>query len=143
MTWIEKEDLQTPFPSINHMCGTMKREGKRYLVVVGGKLENGETLSNCSYNYFPEEGWQSCQNLHEPLEGGQLINDPETGDLLLLGGRNGNNDQNTIYRLSDIDGEWMLEEQTMMKVGRRGFSAMFLPDGIINCDQSVNEHDEL
>ena len=78
----------------------------------------------CFKNYFPEKGWQSCQNLHEPLEGGQLINDPETGDLLLLGGRNGNNDQNTIYRLSDIDGEWMLEEQTMMKVGTMQYNIL-------------------
>ena len=134
--------FQTPTPRINHMCGTMVREGKRYLVAAGGKSEDGDTLSYCEYNYFPESGWQRCEDLPEPLEGGQFINDPETGDLLLLGGSNGDHDQNTIYRLSDVSGEWNKLEQTM-KVGRRGFSAIVVPDAIIDCDKSMNIHDEL
>ena len=128
------------------MCGTMvSKDGGRYLVVVGGKSQSGDTLSFCEYTDFPPgpEGWNRCEDLPEPLEGGQLINDPETGDLLLLGGSNGNHDQNTIYRLSDITGEWMLQEEQTMKVGRKGFSAIVVPDGVITCDKSMYKHDEL
>ena len=132
---------QTPTPRINHMCGTMEREGNRYFVAVGGKSHNDEALSYCEYNHFPY-GWQRCQDLPKPLEGGQLINDPETGDLLLLGGSNGDHPQNTIYRLSSINGTWDVQEKTM-QVGRRGFSAIVVPDAMIDCDKSMNKHDEL
>ena len=139
---LEREELQTAVPRINHMCGTMDKDGKRYVVVVGGVSSSGETLTYCEYNHFPDPGWQRCEDLPEPLESGQLINDPVTGDLLLLGGNNGNHDQNTIYRLSDINGEWIRQDQTM-KVGRSAFSAMFVPDGTIDCDKSMFKHDEL
>ena len=124
------------------MCGTMDKGGVRYLVVVGGEGLNG-VLSSCEYIDFPSQDWKKCKDLPEPLEGGQLVNDPETGDLLLLGGSNGNQDMNTIYRLSAIDEDWVLQEEHHMKVGRRGFSAIVVPDDVINCDKSMNKHDEL
>ena len=123
------------------MCGTMDKGGVRYLVVVGGYGHNGIT-SSCEYIDFPSQDWKKCKDLPEPLERGQLINDPETGDLLLLGGSNGNQDMNTIYRLSNINGDWVPQERTM-KVGRRRFSAIVVPDDVINCDKSMNKHDEL
>ena len=127
------------------MCGTMKKDEVRYevryLVVVGGEDHNG-ALSSCEYIDFPSQDWKKCKDLPEPLEGGQLVNDPETGDLLLLGGSNGTQDRNTIYRLSEIDGDWVRQERTM-KVGRRRFSAIPVPDDVIDCDKSMNKHDEL
>ena len=111
------------------------------LVVVGGESHNGIT-SSCEYIDFPSQDWKKCKDLPEPLEGGQLVNDPETGDLLLLGGSNGTQDRHTIYRLSDINGDWVPQERTM-KVGRRRFSAIVVPDDVINCDKSMNKHDEL
>ena len=123
------------------MCGTMDK-GTRYLVVVGGQYHNGIT-SSCEYIDFPSQDWKKCKDLPEPLEGGQLVNDPETGDLLLLGGSNGNQDMNTIYRLSAINEDWVFQEEHHMKVGRRRFSAIVVPDDVINCDKSMNKHDEL
>ena len=114
----------------------------RYLVVVGGEDHNG-ALSSCEYIDFPSQDWKKCKDLPEPLVGGQLVNDPETGDLLLLGGSNGNQDMNTIYRLSAIDEDWVLQEEHHMKVGRYRFSAIVVPDDVINCDKSMNKHDEL
>ena len=75
------------------MCGTMDK-GTRYLVVVGGQCHNGIT-SSCEYIDFPSQDWKKCKDLPEPLEMGQLINDLETGDLLLLGGSNGKLTENT------------------------------------------------
>ena len=128
------------------MCGTMKKDEVRYevryLVVVGGEDHNG-ALSSCEYIDFPSQDWKKCKDLPEPLVGGQLVNDPETGDLLLLGGSNGNQDMNTIYRLSNIDEDWVLQEEHHMKVGRRRFSAIVVPDDVIICDKSINKHDEL
>ena len=126
------------------MCGTLVKDGIRYLVVVGGVGHNGalSLLSSCEYIDFPSQDWKKCKDLPEPLEGGQLVNDPETGDLLLLGGSNGNQDKNTIYRLSDINGDWVSQNQAM-KVGRSRFSAIVVPDDVINCDKSMNKHDEL
>ena len=144
MNWDQAGSGGLKTPRINHACGTMKKEGIRYLLVAGGKSQSGDTLSSCEYFQFPNVwDWKTCENLPTALEGGQLINDPETGDLLFLGGSNGNLDQNKIYRLSDINGNWTSEERTM-KVGRRGFSTMLVPDGIIDCNTSVNnKHDEL
>ena len=123
------------------MCGTLTKGYNSYLLVVGGLSESGEVLSDCEYVHYPDREWKSCGNLPQPLSNGQLVNDPETGDLLLLGGLNDANDfhtfQDTIYRLSDIDQDWVLENHPM-KEGRFAFSAMALPDDIrLHCDNNV------
>ena len=128
-------------PRITHMCGTLTKGYESYLVVVGGVTQN-EITSDCEYVHYPDREWKSCANLPQPLSYGQMVNDPETGDLLLLGGQdNWGHFQDTIYRLSDIDQDWVLEDQTL-KVGRCAFSAIFLPDGILDCDNNA-QHDEL
>ena len=50
--------------------------------------------------------------------------------------------QDTTYRLSDINGEWILQEEAL-QVPRNYVSAMVIPDGIFNCDKSSTKHDEL
>ena len=67
--------------------------------------------------------------------------DPETGDVLLLGGQ----EKIAIYRLSDVEGEWILQKETLMEA-RKYFSALVVPAGILNCDKSsskIDGHDEL
>ena len=124
------------------MCGTLTKGYESYLLVVGGLTQDGGTTSDCEYVHYPDREWKSCANLPRPLYGGQIVNDPETGDLLLLGGSDdGGQRQTTIYRLSDIDQDWASEDQTL-KVGRYAFSAIFLPDGILDCENN-SQHDEL
>ena len=62
-----------------------------------------------------------------------LKQDPTKGDTTI---------QDTIYRLSDINGEWILQDETL-QVPRNYVSALVVPDGIFNCDKSSTKHDEL
>ena len=90
--------------------------------------------------------WKKCANLPQPISYGRLVTDPETGDLLLLGGQSDTNSRpyelSKIYRLSDINGEWTLQDKELT-TKRNRFSAMYVPDGILNCNKSSNKHDEL
>ena len=124
------------------MCGTMTKEGKRLILAVGGH-NSPNVLSCCEYIELPNIEWKKCHDLPIPLFGAELIEDAETGDLLLLGGQKGDTTiQDTIYRLSDINGEWILQDETL-QVPRNYVSAMVVPDGIFLCDKSNSEHDEL
>ena len=123
------------------MCGTMIKDRKLLILAVGGYF-NSNGLADCEYTELPNIEWKKCLDLPMPLYGAQLIEDPETGDVLLLGGTNGPTIQNTIYRLSDINGNWTLQEKTL-QAARYDFSAMLVPPGILNCEKSSSKHDEL
>ena len=124
------------------MCGTMRKDGKYFILAVGGQNDTTITSQDCEYMELPTIKWEKCTNLPIGLCGGQLIEDPETGDVLLLGGTNGPTIQNTIYRLSDINGNWTLQEKTL-QAARYDFSAILVPPGILNCEKSSSKHDEL
>ena len=70
------------------MCGTMTKDGKRLILAVGGK-NSPNVLSCCEYIELPNMEWKKCHDLPIPLFGAELIEDAETGDLLLLGGQKG------------------------------------------------------
>ena len=127
----------------------MTKKGKRFILAVGGSSNTAtdENLTDCEYIELPSIDrkkswpWKKCNALPVPFSGAQLIEDPETGDVLLLGGQ----DKIAIYRLSDIEGEWILEKETLM-AARKYFSALVVPAGILNCDNSsskIDDHDEL
>ena len=123
-------------------CGKMRRNGRDYAFVVGG-FGDGAGTASCEYQDWLEPKWKSCASLPYPICCGQLINEPETGDLLLLGGFNGTDFLNTIYRLSSIDDEkWILQDQTM-QVGRAEFSALYVPNDFFPCSKTSIQHDEL
>ena len=138
---------------VDHMCGTMTKEGKRLILVVGGSSNgssNGDQ-TDCEYMELPtiygkkSWPWKRCNDLPIPLSGAELIEDPETGDVLLLGGHTKLSTQNTIYRLSDITGEWILQKQTL-KAAREYFSALIVPPEILDCGESsskITYRDEL
>ena len=97
---------------------------------------NPNFLADCEYLILPKLEWHKCQDLPMPLYAAQLVEDPDTGDVLLLGATK----QDTIYRLSDILGEWILQEKTL-QAPRSQFSAMVVPSpGILSCN---TKHDEL
>ena len=60
-----------------------------------------------------------------------MIVDPESGDLLVVGGMDPDaalaREQDTIYRLSDIHSTWTLDETTL-KTPRYGHVSMFVTD---------------
>ena len=123
-------------------CGSMRRNERDYAFVVGG-YGYGAATASCEYQDWLEPKWKSCASLPYPISHGQLINEPETGDLLLLGGRNGTDVLNTIYRLSNIDDEkWILQDQTM-QVARSEFSALYVPNDFFPCSKKSIQHDEL
>ena len=142
--WDEGPNLATA--RVDHMCGKMTKEGKRFILAVGGNSNTGN-LTDCEYIELPSiDGkkswpWKKCNDLPIPFSGAQLIEDPETGDVLLLGGQ----EKIAIYRLSDVEGEWILQKETIM-AARQYFSALVVPAGILHCDKSsskIDGHDEL
>ena len=134
--WEEGPSLATL--RTDHMCGTMTKTGQHLILVAGG--HNPNSLAECEYLILPKMEWQKCKDLPMPLYAAQLVEDPETGDVLLIGG--GTN-QDKIYRLSDIDGDWILQDKTL-QAPRSQFSAMVIPPGILSCNQfSKTKHDEL
>ena len=111
------------------MCATMNKNSKRYIVVVGG-----EDLASCEYlEWQANSNWKACADLPKPLSEAQLIRDPESGDLVLLGGFSDGIEQDSIYRLSDISGDWIKQSQTL-KAARSAFSAMFVSNKFLPCD---------
>ena len=126
-----------------HMCATLVKKEKRYIVVIGGESIGGDQLFDCEYLEFPEMEWKKCADLPKPLSEAQLIEDPESGDLILLGGLSEDIEQSSIYRLSDIEGEWILQDQTL-QAARYSFSAMFASNDILPCQKSFSGiHEEL
>ena len=131
---------------VDPLCGIMTNEGKRFILAVGGTSSTGGDLTDCEYIELPSiDGkkswpWKKCNDLPIPFSGAQLIEDPETGDVLLLGGQ----EKIAIYRLSDVEGEWILQKETIM-AARQYFSALVVPAGILHCDKSSSkiDHDEL
>ena len=63
-----------------------------------------------------------------------MLTDPETGDLILVGGGNLNSDghlgTNSLFRLSDINELWVLQNQTL-SMKRHDHTSMFLPDHLL------------
>ena len=121
------------------MCGTMVKKRRRLILVVGGL--NEQALADCEYTELPTIQWKKCNDLPKAFYASQLIEDPETGDVLLLGGYDGTSVKDTIYKLSDISGEWILQDKTL-QAARSEFSAMVVPPGIFSCEKT-NKHDEL
>ena len=143
--WDEGPNLATA--RVDPLCGIMTNEGRRFMLVVGGSSNTNENLTDCEYIELPSNDrkkswpWKKCNDLPVPFSKAQLIEDPETGDVLLLGGQ----EKIAIYRLSDVEGEWILQKETIM-AARKYFSALVVPAGILNCDKSrskINDHDEL
>ena len=78
---------------VDPLCGIMTKEGKRFILAVGGTSNTGDDLTDCEYIELPSIDrkkswpWKKCIDLPIPFAGAQLIEDPETGDVLLLGGQ--------------------------------------------------------
>ena len=143
--WDEGPNLATA--RVDPLCGMMTKEGKRFILAVGGTPSTGDDLTDCEYIELPSNDrkkswpWKKCNDLPIPFSWAQLIEDPETGDVLILGGQ----EKFAIYRLSEIEGEWILQKETLM-APRQYFSALVVPAGILNCDESsskIDHHDEL
>ena len=83
--------------------------------------------------------WQPCANLTVPTVGATLLTDPESGDLILLGGTfssidgSGSVYYDSVYRLSDINGQWM-EQEKSLEVKRHQHSSIFVPVSQLPCN---------
>ena len=84
--------------------------------------------------------WRQCNDLPMPIALGQLLTEPETGELILLGGYLEGKKQNSIEKLSKIDGNCKLQKNTLQ--AKRHYSA-FVSDNELSCKQVKIRHDEL
>ena len=114
----------------NGMCGTLEKGNSRFVVTIGGyppKMENQceylEIFSNRTLG-----SWKNCSNIPTLLSYGQLLTEPESGDLILLGGKDPYSEtaeQDSIYRLSNIQSEWILEPKRL-KARRYAHVSLFV-----------------
>ena len=100
------------------MCGILDKGENKFVVTIGGFPVN--VADQCEYlQIYPNNTlspWKTCSNLDLVLVDGQMLTDPESGDLILLGGNNPKSSpfqQDSIYRLSNIDGSWILQNQKL------------------------------
>ena len=126
-----------------HMCGKIEDQDKKYIVVVGGQIQQGQ-IRTCEYLEFNESGsmnneWKSCESFIfgiMPIKEGQAVSDPETGDLLFIGGidQEDNVPKNTIYRLSIKNGQWKWSRESQgLQAERTLHTSLFVPDGKLPC----------
>ena len=78
-----------------------------------------------------------------------IFTDPETGELILIGGEvyppngsSGEISQRSIYKLSDINGDWILQSKSLV-AARADHSSMFVPDDQLPCETKKSKRDEL
>ena len=139
--WKEGPEITNERDSL--MCGIMTEEGgSRYAVVVGGIGNQGSISDLCQYLELPDLTWKSCSNLPKGIAEGQLITDPESGDLILLGGRSSHGYESTILRLSSINDQWIVTDVSLV-AGRTLHTSMFVPDDQLLCENTKSKHDEL
>ena len=135
-----------------HACSTLEKSGRRFIVAVGGYSGPFSPQHHCEYlEIFGDntlDTWKICANLPVPIANGQLLTDPESGDLILLGGTFSDNSgrptqyYDTIYRLSAIDGEW-IEQEKKLDVKRHSHTSMFVPDSQLPCNQTKQKHENI
>ena len=96
-----------------HACSTLEKNGRRFIVAVGGYSGPFSPQHHCEYlEIFGDntlDTWKICANLPVPIANGQLLTDPESGDLILIGGNFNGSGRPTqtyanVYRLSAIVG---------------------------------------
>ena len=80
--------------------------------------------------------WNGCSYVDVPIAGGKAISDPESGDLLFIGGidENENVSKNSVYRLSVNNNiwRWFLEDKTL-QAERSLHTSLFVPDDKLSC----------
>ena len=151
-TFILEWDLESKTPSkyegptLNHgrnrhMCGKIEDTvtNKKYVIVIGGLIENGIKKS-CEYLEYSNDmsmtKWNGCSYVDVPIAGGKAISDPESGDLLFIGGidENENVSRNSVYRLSVNNNiwRWFLEDKTL-QAERSLHTSLFVPDDKLSC----------
>ena len=140
LEWDIGPDLDHAIESL--MCGIMEKDEGTYVVVVGGIVSGSWLFNDCQYLEMPDlTAWKSCTKLFSGRAEGQLLTDPESGDLILIGGRSNDGYESTILRLSSITGDWSLENT--LEVRRTLHTSMFVPDDQLLCENTKSKHDEL
>ena len=82
--------------------------------------------------------WQTCPDLPLNVTQSAMVSDPNTGDLLLIGGAYNDigtsyEPLGTIYRLTSITKGWELVDQTLMQTRARHV-AFSVPEEHLQCD---------
>ena len=124
------------------MCGKIEDQDKKYIIAVGGQIQG--QIRTCEYLELNESEsvnveWKSCESFIfgiMPIKEGQTVSDPETGDLLFIGGKDqeDNVPKNRIYRLSIKNGQWKWSvESQRLQAERTLHTSLFVPDGKLPC----------
>ena len=129
----------------SHMCGILESESKRFVVVAGGleNLDNDVNNSQCEYleiihgDTLTLSEWKACANFGAEIKDiGRMVTDPQTGDIFAIGkfddGFGLLEKHTAIYRLSDIDGQWVAQSH-LLQIARDAFAAMIVPEDLLPC----------
>ena len=122
---------------LRHSCALLTQpDGATYVVVVGGYSAPSSKVSGSEYMnvnlldtftlgpILPDGG----------ITEGQLLPDPETGELLYVGGSDKDeNKLGTIYKLVSISDQWELLSDIALKSARHLHVSFFVPCSKLPC----------
>jgi hypothetical protein len=111
----------------------------QYVIVAGGYNQLGVPMNTPTVEVLDvtqgvnnSPGWSPGPDLPLALSEGQLITDPETGGVLMIGGLNNDNVRvDTLYSLTSITGPWELIGR--LDVPRSLHWSFFVPDDQLPC----------
>ena len=119
-------------PRYDHFCGTMQKNGKRFIIVIGSHDEDYGERTTESLDLTNLNEWQLCTSTPNIPKYPTLVNDPENGDLLVLGGYETTYSTN-IYKITDICDSWTKLTEELQSPNSRQV-AFFVNDSMVPCN---------
>ena len=114
-----------------HSCGILRKNNTKYVIVSGGisqnMLKSTETLQ-LTENI--DQQWRSGPDLPTALTKSQMLSDEDS--VYLIGGMSDTQAMSTIWRLFDVDNNW-IESKHRLSIPRAGHVALFLPPKLTQC----------
>ena len=129
------------------MCGIVENSQRKFVIVVGGNVPE-EVFDNCEYLEILQDNsltnWKKCESTIPDIGSiteGTAVTDPESGDLLFIGGLNQetNKRQDSIIRLSiseSGDWNWSISD-SKLQAKRSLHTALFVPDEKLPCNNKI------
>jgi hypothetical protein len=117
-------------------CGNIKKDKviqDLSIVVVGGD-DSRQSLSSVEILDKGSNQWRAGPELPFGISESQMVEDQNTGVVLIGGSSSPTSNLDTLYQLQHggLDAKWTKMDQKM-KIGRKQHTAFLVPDTIVDC----------